>query len=293
LAHLSERGTAFGRRVESDLALPLGRWNGKGLSGTLRIRSGKPEKLYPSDRRLTRIGASSEVGGVVSPRRSTIWVERTGRYPGALWGAVMGLSLPHLLSASGSVVLHASCAIKDGTAVAFVGRQRAGKSSIAAGLLTSGWRLVADDSVVVTVTGGRVRVAPSFPALRLWTPLAASLTSALGLEQAPIHPAVEKHWVFLGENHWSEKARVDLACLCILDERSPSRLHGPETMLSVLAATYDPDPELRRHWSRWFDSARQLACSIPLLRLSVPSEFDAGFRFARGVTRQLRAAGVM
>jgi hypothetical protein len=259
----------------------------------LWIRRGKPDRLYPSDRRLTRIGAGSEVTGVVSPSRRTVWVDRTGRYPGALWGAVMGLSLPHLLSASGSVVLHASCAIRDGTAVAFVGRQRAGKSSIAAGLLTAGWRLVADDSVVLTAAGWRVRVAPSFPALRLWTPLAASLASALGLEKAPIHPAIEKHWVFLSENQWSDKAKVDLACLCILDERSPTRLHGPETMLAVLGATYDPDPELRRHWSRWFESARQLACSIPVIRLSVPSEFDAGFRFTRGVTRQLRAVGVL
>jgi hypothetical protein len=290
---LSQRGTAFGSRVESDLPLPLGRSHGKAPSGSLWIRCGQPERLYPSDRRLTRIGASSEVRGVVSPRRRTIWVERTGRYPGAVWGTVMGLSLPHLLSARGSVVLHASCAIKDGIAVAFVGRQRAGKSSIAAGLVTAGWRLVADDSLVVTAAGGRIRVAPSFPALRLWTPLAASLTSALGLEQAPIHPAIDKQWVFLGERYWSDKTRVDLACLCILDEGAPSRLHGPETMLAVLAATYDPEPELPRHWSRWFDSARQLACSVPVLRLSVPGQFGTDFRFVTGVTRQLRAAGVL
>ena len=290
---LPQSGTAFGSRVESDLPLPLGRSSVKRPRGSLWIRRGQPERVYPSDRRLSRLGAGSEVTGLVSPRRRTVWVERTGRYPGALWGTVMGLSLPHLLSARGSVVLHASCAIKDGTTVAFLGRQRTGKSSIAAALLTDGWRLVSDDSLIASVSDGRVRAAPSFPALRLWTPLATSLASALSLDQAPIHPAIDRHWVFLGERHWSDKVRVDLNCLCVLDDGRPTQLRGPETTLAVLASAYDPEPGLQRDRPRWFDSARRLASSVPVLRLSAPREFSPDFRIARGVTRQLRTAGVL
>jgi hypothetical protein len=256
------------------------------------VRRGRPERLYPSDRRLTRIGAGSEVTGVLSARRATVWVETAGEHPGALWAAVMGLSLPHLLAARGSVVLHASCVEKDGAAVAFTGRQRAGKSSIAAALLTDGWRLVADDALLVTVAGDRVLATPSFPALRLWTPLAASLAASLALAQAPTHPGIDKKWLFLGDRTWSERTSVDLACLCIIDGDHPSRMRGSDSMLAVLAGTFDPEPGLRRHWRRWFDCARRVAGSVPVLRVAAPSDFKPDFRFGAGVARALRAAGV-
>jgi hypothetical protein len=259
----------------------------------LWVRRGRPERLYPSDRRLTRIGAGSEVTGVLSARRGTVWVESAGDHPGALWAAVMGLSLPHLLAARGSVVLHASCVEKDGAAVAFTGRQRAGKSSIAAALLTDGWRLVADDALLVTVAGDRVLATPSFPALRLWTPLAASLAATMGLDQAPTHPGIDKRWLFLGDRNWSERTSVELAGLCIIDEERTGRMRGSDSMLAVLASTFDPEPGLRRHWRRWFDSARRVACSIPVLRVQAPGDFKPDFRFAAGVTRELRAAGVL
>jgi hypothetical protein len=259
----------------------------------LWVRRGRPERLYPSDRRLTRIGAGSEVTGVLSAMRGTVWVECAGEHPGALWAAVMGLSLPHLLAARGSVVLHASCVEKDGAAVAFTGRQRAGKSSIAAALLTDGWRLVADDALVVTVAGDRVVATPSFPALRLWTPLAASLAATLGLDTAPTHPGIDKKWLFLGDRNWSERTSVDLACLCVIDEERPSRMRGSDSMLAVLAGTFDPEPGLQRHWRRWFDSARRVASSIPVLRVPAPDDFRPDFRFAASVARELRAAGVL
>jgi hypothetical protein len=290
---LPRRGTAFGNQVESELPLPLGPSPEGRAERPLWVRCGEPDRLYPSDRRLTRIGVPGEVTGVVSPRRRTVWVERAGSHPGALWGAVMGLSLPHLLCARGSVVLHASCAVRDGTAVAFLGRQRAGKSSIVAALLTEGWRLVADDSLVLTLAGDRVRAAPSFPALRLWTPLATALASALGLEKAAVHPAVDKQWVFLGQHLWSDRPAVELACLCILEGGDTVRIRGHETMLALLGAVYGPEPELKRNWRRWFDSARNLASSVPVLRLAAPAAFRPDFRFSTDITRQLRAARVL
>ena len=289
---LQHRGSAFGSRVESDLPLPLGA-SSSALGGSVWIRRGEPERVYPTDRRLERLGAPQEVKGVVSPRRRTVWVDPTEQDPWAVSGTVMGLSLPHLLSARGSMVLRASCAVKDGTAVAFVGGGRSGKSSIAAGLVASGWRLVADDSLVLNTSDDAVRVRPSFPALKLWTPLAASLASSLRAETAPTDRELDRRWVFLGEKHWWSRPRVDLACLCLLEHGPPDELRGPQTVLSVLAATYDPDPGLKRNWRRWFEGAHRLASSVPVLRLPVPAHFDPRFRFVRAVTRHLRAAGLV
>jgi hypothetical protein len=290
---LAQRGAAFGSSVASDLPLPLGRGGGKSLCEPVWVRRGRADRLYPGDRRLRRLGGPSEVVGMVSPRRRTVWIERTGPHPGAMWGAVMGISLPHLLSAGGSLVLHASCATKDGRAVAFLGPQRAGKSSITAALLTEGWRVVADDALVVRTAPGCVRVQPSFPAMRLWAPLAASLASALALERAPIHPAVNKEWVFLKEEQWSDHAEVQLACLCVLDDGRLAQLRGTDTMRAVLAAIYDPQTRSPARWRQWFQSASQLASSLPVLRLSVPTDYRPDFRFGCGITRQLQAANVL
>jgi hypothetical protein len=290
---LAHRGAAFGSRVASDLPLPLGRGGGKTLCEPLWVRRGRADRLYPGDRRLKRLGGPSEVVGMVSPRRRTVWIERPGPHPGAMWGAVMGISLPHLLSAGGSLVLHASCATRDGRAVAFLGPQRAGKSTITAALLTEGWRVAADDALVVRVTEGSIRVQPSFPAMRLWAPVAASLASALALERAPIHPAVDKEWVFLNEQQWSDHPEVQLACLCVLDDGRLPQLRGADRMRAVLAATYDPEARSPGRWRKWFHSASQLASSLPILRMSVPPDYRPDFRFGGGITRQLEAANVL
>lgn len=290
---LAHRGAAFGSSVASDLPLPLGRGGGKSLCEPVWVRQGRADRLYAGDRRLKRLGGPSEVVGMVSPRRRTVWIERAGPHPGAMWGAVMGISLPHLLSAGGSLLLHASCASKDGRAVAFLGPQRAGKSSITAALLTEGWRVVSDDALVVRTAGGCIRVQPSFPAVRLWAPLAASLASALALERAPIHPAIDKEWVFLKEEQWSDEAEVQLACLCVLDDGRLNRLRGTDTMRAVLAAIYDPQPRSPARWRQWFHSASQLASSLPVLRMSVPTDYRPDFRFGGGITRQLQAANVL
>jgi hypothetical protein len=127
----------------------------------------------------------------------------------------------------------------------------------------------------------------------LWTPLATALASALGLEKAAVHPAVDKQWVFLGQHLWSDRPAVELACLCILEGGDTVRIRGHETMLALLGAVYGPEPELKRNWRRWFDSARNLASSVPVLRLAAPAAFRPDFRFSTDITRQLRAARVL
>lgn len=259
----------------------------------MRVRRGQAASKYPGDRRLIGVGSHSEVEGLVSPARRTVWIRRTGQHPGALWGTVMGVALPHLLGARGATVLHASCASKDGIAVAFVGPQRAGKSSVAAALLTQGWRLLADDAVVVSVDGARVRVEPSFPAVRLWAPLAAQLAAALGLERVPVHPGIEKDWVLLGEREWRCEGKVDLTCLCLLEDARSDQLAGAKRVLALLGATYDPGFRSPARWQRCFEVAHAVASSVPILPLRLPSQLRPDLRLADAVTRQLHAAGVL
>lgn len=290
---LAQRGTAFGFRFESDLPLPVGQSRGTRPKRSLWVRRGEAISKYPADRRLAGVGSFSEVEGLVSPARRTVWISRTGQHPGALWGTVMGLALPHLLGASGAAVLHASCASKDGIAVAFLGPQRAGKSTVAAALLTQGWRLLADDAVVLSVGGARIRVAPSFPAIRLWAPQAFRLAAELALERVPIHPGIDKDWVLLGEREWHYEGNPNLACLCLLAGAQSDSLRGSDKVLALLRATYDSETRSQARWRQCFELAHLVASSVPILSLRLPSKLSPDFRLASAVTRQLQVAGVL
>lgn len=76
--------------------------------------------------------------------------------------------LPLAHSIQGKIVLHASAVeIADG-AVAFVGDSGRGKSTLAAGFATGGFRFLTDDGLVLESSDSGYRVLPSHPSIRLW-----------------------------------------------------------------------------------------------------------------------------
>jgi hypothetical protein len=81
-----------------------------------------------------------------------------------LLGPVFGF----ILRIRGFTALHASAAIINGYAVAFVGGGGAGKSTIVAALARAGHRVLSDDIAVLEETSGTFRIKPSYPQIRLW-----------------------------------------------------------------------------------------------------------------------------
>ena len=79
-----------------------------------------------------------------------------------------GPALGVLLTQRGLVPLHASAVALGGGAVAFAGRPRAGKSTLAAALHARGHALVADDILAVSVEDAGVHVLPGAPQVKLW-----------------------------------------------------------------------------------------------------------------------------
>lgn len=57
--------------------------------------------------------------------------------------------LPRLACSLGELILHASCVTNWTRTIAFIGRSGAGKSTMAAGFLNDGWRLLSDDCVLI------------------------------------------------------------------------------------------------------------------------------------------------
>jgi hypothetical protein len=81
-----------------------------------------------------------------------------------LLGPVFGF----VLRIRGFTALHASAAVINGYAVAFVGGGGAGKSTIVAALARAGHRILSDDIAVLEETSGTFRIKPSYPHIRLW-----------------------------------------------------------------------------------------------------------------------------
>ena len=89
-----------------------------------------------------------------------------------LLGAAMGV----LLHQRGVLVLHGSAIEVDGEACVFVGQRGWGKSTLAAGMVERGYRLLADDVVAIDFDGnGAPTVLPAFPQLKLWPDAIAAL----------------------------------------------------------------------------------------------------------------------
>jgi hypothetical protein len=81
-----------------------------------------------------------------------------------LLGPVFGF----ILRIRGFTALHASAAVINGHAVAFVGGGGAGKSTIVAALARAGHRVLSDDIAVLEETSGTFKIKPSYPQIRLW-----------------------------------------------------------------------------------------------------------------------------
>ncbi len=284
-------GRAFGMWVTSDVALPLCVRPRTGALHPLRIRQGRLGRRHPADIGLSQLGAAAEIDGEVSPGSGTVWLRRQPPEPGVCWGAILGLAMPHLAYVRGMHVLHASCVSRDGSAIAFLGHPRAGKSSVAAALVRRGWSLVSDDALPVVVADGSVAARPAFPAIRLFNPMAAWFADGARHRMVPIHPRLGKWWVLLDQaGEWHGDGQVALRGLCVLD-RSPTgsgRLRGRAAFVAVLGASYvSPVEDSAERPGRDCEVVHQLAASIPVVRLAIPEELPPPLVLGDLVARQL------
>ncbi len=169
--------TLFGLHLESPLLFPeLSPANRDG-SVDVRIRFGTiPRRLSTPDIQVEREEALlrfDSVGRFLIRRGREITVEPAGELTGHdlrlyLLGSCMGT----LLMQRGYQNLHGSAVKMDGKAVLFLGRQGAGKSTLAAYLERRGCPLLSDDLCPVSKRPGekddRYYLTPAYPQMKLW-----------------------------------------------------------------------------------------------------------------------------
>ncbi len=106
------------------------------------------------------------------------WMDRHGTKLWASWPSessaeeaatyILGPVLGLLLRFRGITCLHASAVAIDGSVIAFVGAEGAGKSTTAAAFARAGYAAVSDDIVALVERDGDFFVSPSYPHLCLW-----------------------------------------------------------------------------------------------------------------------------
>ena len=82
--------------------------------------------------------------------------------------ALFNQIIPMVLNLRGIETLHASCVLSTKGAIAFIGNGGYGKSTIAAGLVYAGLKLLSDDAVPIILDGKKLWTSSGIPRMGLW-----------------------------------------------------------------------------------------------------------------------------
>jgi hypothetical protein len=122
--------------------------------------------------------------------------------------SILGPALGLILHQRGFLVLHASVVARSGGAVAFLGKNGWGKSTIAASLHVKGYDLVADDVAAISIGPDGPSALPGFPQVKLWPEAAALLGETP--ERLPIlHPDFDKRGWSAARGFTGEPRRLE------------------------------------------------------------------------------------
>jgi energy-coupling factor transporter ATP-binding protein EcfA2 len=182
--------------------------------------------------------------------------------------------LPLALASQGELVLHAA-AISVGaeTSVVLCGCAGAGKSTLAAALSRAGLAATADDGVLVQFADA-VRIAPSYPGLRLWPDAAA----AAGYRVTALDDVAE----------YASKCRVPvpqpsdararrLGAVYVIQPGpvlSFEALSGAAAIRAILEHAFRSDLREPRGLCRGLNAAVRLASSVPIWTVRVPRDLS-------------------
>ena len=216
------------------------------------------------DRQGTRIWATWPT--------DTLTVEDTATY---LLGPVMGF----VLLLRGFISLHACAVAVDQHAIAIVGPAGSGKSTTAAAFAEQGYRILAEDVVMLRDLGNEFLVQPAYPCIRLW-PASVEALYGTAATLPKLTPTWDKCYLDLTQDKYKfQHEPLPLAAIYVLAERRDD-LAAPfvedfapaEGLMSLVAntyATYLMDKEMR---AREFEFLQRVVSAVPLRRVTPHSD---------------------
>jgi hypothetical protein len=186
--------------------------------------------------------------------------------------------LPRILAHGGDLVLHAAAVASEKGAILLIGTSGSGKSSLAASLHNRGSRLLGDDAVVVSTSGGAMAAHAVYRSLRLFP----DSISALVEKRAELTPVAshttKRNVVYLDDSRAEEPLPVRAAFL-LEAARGESAMIEPmaasDACMAFVEHSFWMDPtDLTRTKGR-MAQASALAAGVPAFRLAYPREYSA------------------
>ena len=285
---MSARYSLYGLIVESELPLG-GALPGSSGVPDLVIRRGEGRRAAPRPdegvRRSSVFALSRDgedflfdfpdgVQVVVSGDAKTIdvsWPEKFSAQYAATY--LINLIMAFVMRARGHEVLHASAALIDDAAVAFIGPSGAGKSTIAAMLALRGFRIIAEDVVAILDRGERFGVVSAHTRVRLWPDATKMLFG--GEDALPLIAGAE--WKrYLDVSDRFADGEFELAAIYSIDDRREGvaphveALEPKEAMLDLIAASYKAVAPEEKMSPAEFDRMGRIVRHVPT-RLVVPN----------------------
>ncbi|MGI8876338.1 MAG: hypothetical protein ACR2KP_18835 [Egibacteraceae bacterium] len=155
---------------------------------------------------------------------------------------LLGMVLSLYLELAGVPTLHASAVAAGDAAIAFVGAQGAGKTSMAATFLEGGWELLTEDLLALEESGTGVLGHPGYPQMRMWPDQAQHFAGNVDVLEVA-HPAFTKRRVPVAPSAFSREARP-LASIYVLERQPPA---GSQEVQILAVPPAEAAIELVRH----------------------------------------------
>ena len=184
-------------------------------------------------------------------------------------GPVLGL----LLRFRGVTCLHASAVALGDSAVAFVGPEGAGKSTLAAVFARGGYAALSDDIVALSESDGGFLVQPAYPYLSLWEDSTKALFGSA--DALPVFSHNYEKRCFSLKDHESRFAdrALPLRAIYLLGERSLDAVPRVEpvpsakALPSLVANTYATNLLDIKMRAREFEVLGRLLAKVPVRKL--------------------------
>jgi len=213
---------------------------------------------------------------------------------------VLGTCFGVALGQRGFTILHGSVVDVDGEAVAFVGHQRAGKSTTAAALLARGHRLLSDDITAIRFEDGRPVAVPGFPYFKLDPDNFDTGTLPAEPMEQPETGRGKLYYQLTGEFSTDP---VPLSTISLLDPDATDdgdphreRLTGHDAAMTLLEHAWLARVRMSEYVESWggddelsLNQFTRLAEHCPVQRLSIPHDHETLEELGRTVESLLTA----
>jgi hypothetical protein len=205
---------------------------------------------------------------------------------------VLGPALATLLRQRGRLVLHASAVEIGGAAIAFLGEEGRGKSTVAAAFHAAGHGVVDDDILTITTDGTVPLTIPGVPRVKMYPDVATHL--GLDVEAlAPLHPRDAKRGRTVADRFAT--GPLPLRVLYVLDDAetlSLAPLTPSAALVELLRHSYGARTLQATRTAEHFRQCATVAGRVPARVLRRPRSLAALPRLVEAVEQDLAAAAV-